>query len=94
MPLINCKIESKLEWKKYCVLLAAVADNVNGYDNDNGVIFTIKGTKLYVTVVTLSGKNNEKFLKLYTKGFKTSVYWNEYKTKSKNKNTTNIFRLV
>ena len=54
MPLINCKIESKLEWKKYCVLPAAVADNVNGYDNDNGVIFTIKGTKLYVTVVTLS----------------------------------------
>ena len=26
MPLINCKVESKLKWKKYNVLAAAGAD--------------------------------------------------------------------
>ena len=46
MPLINCKVELKLKWTKYCVLSAAGAD-VNGNDNDN-IIFTIKDTKLYL----------------------------------------------
>ena len=30
--------------------------------------------------------------KLLRKGSERSVYWNEYKTKSENKNTTNEFR--
>ena len=30
----------------------------------------------------------KKLSKLLTKGFERSVYWNEYKTKSSNKNTT------
>ena len=51
-------------------------------------IFTIKDRKLYVPVVTLSAKDNNKLSKLLTKGFERSVYWNEYKTKSENKNTT------
>ena len=53
MSLINCKGESKLRWKKYCVLSVAGTDNVNGNDSDN-IIFTIRDTKLYVPVVTLS----------------------------------------
>ena len=56
------------------------------------VIFTIKDTKLYVPVVTLSGKDNQKLSKLLSKGFERSVYWNEHKTKSQNKNTTNKYR--
>ena len=51
-------------------------------------IFTIKDRKLYVPVVTLSAKDNNKLSKLLSKGFERSVYWNEYKTKSENKNTT------
>ena len=48
MPFINCKIEVKLKWAKYCVLSA------NGNDkDDNNNIFTIKDTKLYVPVVTI-----------------------------------------
>ena len=43
MPLINCKIELRLKWTKYCVLSSAGNDNEN--DNDN-IIFTIKDTKL------------------------------------------------
>ena len=52
MPLINCKIELKLRWTKRCVLLATGADNVDA--NSNNIILTIKDTKLYVPVVTLS----------------------------------------
>ena len=40
MSLINCKVELKLEWTKYCVLSAAGADDVidNVNDNVNGNI--------------------------------------------------------
>ena len=41
---------------------------------------------------TLSAKYNQKLSKRLSKGFERSVYWNEYKTKSENKNTTNEYR--
>ena len=44
---------------KKCVLAAAGVDNVNGCSNN--IIFTIKGTKLYVPVVTLSAKVRIKY---------------------------------
>ena len=87
MPLINCKIELKLKWSKYDVLSATGNDNTNA--NPNNIIFTIKDTKLYVLVVTLSARDNQKLLKLLSKGFERSVYWNEYKTKSESGNRTN-----
>ena len=46
--------------------------------NLNNIIFTIKDTKLYVPVVTLSGKDNQKLRKILSKEFERSVYWNEY----------------
>ena len=73
MPLIICKVESKLKWRKYCVLFATSADNVNGSVNDNSngnnIIFTIKGTKLYVPDVTLSARDYRKLSKLLSKEF-------------------------
>ena len=90
MPLINCKVKLKLKWSNYCVLSAAGNDNVDG-NNDN-IVFTIKDTKLYVSVVTLLARDNQKLSKNLSKGFERSVYWNEYKTKSENKNTTNEHR--
>ena len=60
MSLINCKGESKLRWKKYCVLSVAGTDNVNDNDSDN-IIFTIRDTKLYVPVVTLSVRDNNEY---------------------------------
>ena len=48
----------------------------------------IKDTKLYVLVVTLSARDNQKLSKLLSRGFD----WSEYKTKNENKNTTNKFR--
>ena len=66
----------------------------NNKINDNPIenIFTIKNTKLYVPVGTLSTEDNQKLSKLLRKGFERSFYWNEYKMKSENKNTTNEYR--
>ena len=58
MPLINCKVELKLKWKKCCVIAVAGNDNTN--DNPDNIIFTMKDTKLFVPVVTLSAKDNQK----------------------------------
>ena len=55
IPWINCTVELKLKWTKYCVLPAAGNDNTNANPNN---IFTIKDTKLYVPVVTLSARDN------------------------------------
>ena len=60
MPLIDCKVEVKLKWTKYCVLPAAGNDNANDNGNDNNNIFIIKDTALYVPVVTLSARGNQK----------------------------------
>ena len=88
---IICKVKLKHKRKKNCVLAAADFDNVNADSNN---VFPIKDTKLIVTAVTLSGKDNKKPSKLLSKKIERSVYWNEYKTKSENKNTkiyTDIF---
>ena len=45
------------------------------------IIFTIKDTKLYVPVVTLSAKDNQNLSKLLSKRSERSVSWNEYKRK-------------
>ena len=87
MPLINCKVELRLKWTKYFVLSAAGADNAN--TNSNIIIFTIKDKKIYVLLVTLLAKDNQKLSKLLRKGFERSFYWNKYKAKSESKNTTN-----
>ena len=64
MPLINCKIELKLKCAKHFVLATGSNDND---DFNSDVIFTIKDTKLYVLVVTLSAKDNQKLSKLLSK---------------------------
>ena len=76
MPLINCNVHLELTWTKGC-LLSNVADNTK---------FQLTDTKLYVPVVTLSANNNINFTKQLNEGFKQTVYWNEYKSKSKEYN--------
>ena len=44
MPLINCKVELKLKWSKYCVFSAGGTEIDIDDNNANNVIFTIKGT--------------------------------------------------
>ena len=90
MPLISCKVELKPRWMKHCVL--ALAGVENDVADSNNIIFTIKDTKLYVPVATLSAKENQELLILPSIVFERSVNWNKYKTKSENKNTTNKYR--
>ena len=75
---------------KCCVFSAPDADNTD--PNSNNIIFPIKSTKLYVSVVTLSAKDNQKLSKSLSKGSERSVYWTEYKIKSENKNTIGKYR--
>ena len=88
MLLINCKVELKLKWKKYCVLVAAGLKNA---DDNRNIIFTIKEAKLSIPAVTLPAKDSQKLSKFLSKRFEGSVYWNEHKTKSENKNMTNEY---
>ena len=92
MPLINCKVGLKLKWTKSCVLAAAGVDNADAYSNN--FIFVVKGTKLCIPAVTLSAKDHQKLSKLHSKRFERSVYWNEYRTKSKNKNMAHQYRYL
>ena len=69
IPFINCKVELKLRWTKHCVLSVASTDNVNGSNDDNNISFTIRDTKLYVPLVTLSTRDKQKLSKLLSKGF-------------------------
>ena len=55
------------------------------YANNRETTFKITSTKLYVPIVPLSTKDNVNFTKQLNKGFKRSVYWNEYKLKIKTK---------
>ena len=71
-------------------LMAAGVDNNNA--NPTNITLTIEGTRLYVSVFTLPAKDNEELSKPVSREFEMSVYWNEYKTKSENKNTTNEYR--
>ena len=59
MPLINYKVELKIKWATYCVLAGAGSDNTNA--DPYNIIFTIKGTKLYVPDVTLSAKASQNY---------------------------------
>ena len=87
MLLIICKVKFRLRWTNHWVLsTAAGADNGNA--NPNNISFTMKDTKLYVLVVTLSAKENRKLSKSLSK---RSVDWNGHKTKCKN-NWDNLLR--
>ena len=77
-PFINTKLHLELSWIKNCIM-----SNVGANDNDDNDTntFQITKTELYVPVVTLKTNDNLKLTKLLSKGFKRSVFWNEYKSK-------------
>ena len=73
MPLINCEVNLILTWSKDCVITNSTGEGK----------FAIKETKLYVPVVTLSTKDNEKLLQQLKSGFKKTISWNKYKSSIK-----------
>ena len=78
---------------KHCIFSAlGVANADNDGANSININFTVKDTKLHVSLVTLSAEDNQKLPKLLREGFESSVYWNEYKTKSETKNMTDEWR--
>ena len=60
IPLINCEINLILTWSKDCVITNSTGEGK----------FAITETKLYVSVITLSTKDNEKLLQQLKSGFK------------------------
>ena len=63
-----------------------------GVDKNNTnplIFFSLSKTQNYAPAVFSSVNDNQKLPKLLIKIFERSVYWNEYKTKSENKNATN-----
>ena len=77
--MINIKIYIILNWTKHSVISNAVT----------ATTFQITKTELYVPVVTLNTENNKKLSELLRKGFKRSVFWNEYKSKEQTVETGN-----
>ena len=63
MPLINCEINLILTLSKDCVITISTGEGK----------FSTSETKLYVPVVTLSTKNNEKLLQQLKSGFKKQL---------------------
>ena len=76
MPLINCEINLLLTWSASCLIVSTDAANQNA-------TFAITDTKLYVPVVALSTKDNEKLLEQLNSGFKRIINGiNIYQVKS------------
>ena len=63
MPLINCEVNLILTWSKDCVITNSTGEGK----------FAITETKLYVPVVTLSTKDNEKLLQQLKSVFKKQL---------------------
>ena len=91
MPLINCKVELKLKWIKYCLLSAAGNNNnINENANVNNIIFNIKDTKLYVPVVTLSARDNQNYQNFLAKDLKDQLIGMNIKQKVRIKLQINL----
>ena len=83
MHLINCKIHLELNWNNNSVMYGADTYAVGDNANNRQTTFKITSTKLHVSIFTLSTKDNVHLIKQLNEGFKRSVYWNEYKSKSR-----------
>ena len=68
MPLINCEVNLILTWSKDCVITNSTGEGK----------FAITERELYVPVVTLATKDNEKLLQQLKSGFKKTISWNKY----------------
>ena len=73
MPLINCEVNLILTWSKDCVITNSAGEGK----------FAITETKLYLPIVTLSTKDNEKLLQQLKSGFEKIISWNKYESITK-----------
>ena len=64
MPLINCEVSLSLTWSENCVITSLERREITNTRRDSSstdATFKIKDTKFYVSVVTLSTKNDNNF---------------------------------
>ena len=77
MSLINFEINLQLKWsEKYILVAGTAASQVPK--------FKITDTKLYVPVVTSLTPDNIKLLRQLESGFKRTINWNRYQSKTTN----------
>ena len=75
MLLINCEFNIILSWSADCVIIYTdVANKI--------LTVTITETNLYAPVVTLSTQDKAKLLPKLKTGFKRTINWNKYLSKS------------
>ena len=79
MPLINCKIELSSKQIENCVLTSATIGADAQATGADSATFKITDAKLHVPIVILSAEDNVKLSKLFSEGFKRSIYWSKYK---------------
>ena len=90
--LIHCEVSLNLIWCENCVLTSkayrrAVSHAnpvVAGINNQTNATFKITDTKLYVPVVTLSVKNDNKLLEQLKTEFKRTIKWNKHRNNNLN----------
>ena len=73
MPLINCEVILNLTLSPNCIITKSTGEGK----------FKITDTNLYVLVVTLSTKDNEKLLQQLGSGIKRKINWNKYLSKQR-----------
>ena len=73
IPLINCEVNLILTWSKDCVITNSTGEGK----------LAMTEAKLYVPVVTLLTKDNEKLLQQLKFGFKKTISWNKYESSLK-----------
>ena len=83
MPLINCEINIILTWPANCVISNAPLNQET--------TFAITDTKLYFPVAALSTQDNAKLLQQLKSGFKRTIDWNKYHSKTKPLNAPNPY---
>ena len=89
MTLINCKIELKPKWTKYCI--SSTNDNDNDNEKVNDINLTSKDTKLYVSVVFYKQETIKSYQNFLAKDLKDQFVGLNLKHKVR-KNTTNECR--
>ena len=97
IPLINCEIFLILTSCGNCVITSKATRDadpdadpvVAGINSPTNAVFEITDCKLYVPVVTLSAKDDNKLLQQLKAGFKRTIKWNKYKSEMSNQTKNN-----
>ena len=98
MPLINYEVSLALTWYEDCVITSQEKRLVTAAQGDNPEVrddsprnetFKTTGTKLYVSVVTLSAENGNKLLEQIKTGFKRIIKSNKCRSEMSNQTKNN-----